>query len=109
MVWYSVNTMARRESANIKLFGQIFFIFLAMNYPTHFIYFLTFIGASAVVRSVFNPKLNSKRVKKKIECPVCQENFAPKNLRFLECAHPICNTCLQGLRKQECPSCRHQI
>ena len=71
MVWYSVNTMARRESANIKLFGQIFFIFLAMNYPTHFIYFLTFIGASAVVRSVFNPKLNSNRVKSEEDWDAC--------------------------------------
>jgi len=52
---------------------------------------------------------SSDRVKKKIECPVCLENFSPTNMVFFVCTHSLCKICLQHLLKHECPICRRQI
>ena len=47
------------------------------------------------------------------ECPICLEQFSPKNMTFLECAHALCNGCLSNLERhnvaQRCPVCRYNI
>ena len=47
------------------------------------------------------------------ECPICLEQFSPKNMTFLECAHALCNGCLRNLERhnvaQRCPVCRYNI
>ncbi|XP_034246726.1 uncharacterized protein LOC117648342 [Thrips palmi] len=43
-----------------------------------------------------------------MECPVCCEAWDLQEVRpkVLPCSHSVCATCLKGLRKRRCPTCR---
>jgi hypothetical protein len=43
------------------------------------------------------------------ECGICMENKNIDNINFLPCIHFLCSSCLDKLRKNECPYCRNKI
>ena len=50
----------------------------------------------------------------KKNCPICLDDFSPKKMTFLQCAHALCNGCLRKLQNcnivaQKCPICRYNI
>ena len=55
------------------------------------------------------------KIKKEIECPVCQEQFSDTNEpKVLHCQHTFCKSCLEGWLRQHhgggltCPNCRQR-
>lgn len=48
-----------------------------------------------------------KQLKKSVECPICYEELPADKIKFSNCGHKYCETCLSKIK--ECAICRKKI
>lgn len=61
-----------------------------------------------VVKPPSPPKSTITEHEKTESCCICLETEIPMT-QLLKCQHPVCQTCLTGLRRPECPVCRGDL
>lgn len=49
-----------------------------------------------------------KKLKTKIECPICFEELNRETLHITNCGHKLCKSCLENI-DDKCPICRKKI